>query len=62
MLVTVGALCVVSSGDAHAEESYNVKVGPKEVRPSMRWILTVTGGTLPRPQSALVAEYEEGGW
>ncbi len=58
LVVAMSALASPAAGEENVESS--VKLGPADARPSMRWILTVGGTELPRPQSAVVAEYEEG--
>lgn len=58
--VFLAASALVSPSGEAQERQVNVKVGPNDQRPAMRWLLTVSGGGLPRPQIAQVAEYEEG--
>lgn len=58
LVAAVSALTVEAAGQEARD--VNVRMGPRDQRPSMRWILTVTGGGLTRPQSNLVAEYEDG--
>jgi hypothetical protein len=61
LAVLVFVACATAARGTLAQAAeVNVKLGPKDARPAMRWLLTVSGTGLAKPQTFLVAEYDSG--